>query len=328
MGTAMRATPPPLLTGAAVWSSAPSPAFTRLASTSLMRPAAGGTDGLGYSVNGRARSARSARADRRRLPSASRSSYKMRMRVIIRSIPESFVDALSRDPRRINVAKARRQHAAYVTALQGLTDAVTVLDADEAYPDCMFVEDQAVVHDGHAVMTWAGHPTRRGESPPVRAALAEHGLVIHDMAEPATLDGGDVLRVGKTLYVGRSQRSNAGGLVMLFEVFGPLGFSVVPVDVSGLHLKSVCSSPIDGLVLLAADTVHPGTFDGADVIVLPDAEAHASNAVGIGKTVIIPGNCPIIAAELAARGLTVIEVGTSEVRKADGALTCCSLIFE
>ena len=249
------------------------------------------------------------------------------MRVIVRSIPDSFVNAVSRDPRRINVAKARRQHAAYVAALENLAESVTVLDADEDHPDCVFVEDQAVVHDGHALVTRAGHPSRRGESPPVRQALADQGLVLHDMAEPGTLDGGDVLRVGKTLYVGRSQRSNAEGLVRLFEVFGPLGFSVVPVDVSGLHLKSVCSSPVDGLVLLAPDTVRPDTFDGVEVIVVPEEEAHASNTVGVGSTVLVPGGCTITAAELSNRGLTVIEVGTSEVRKADGALTCCSLIF-
>ena len=189
-------------------------------------------------------------------------------------------------------------------------------------------ESQAVVHDGHALLTQAGHPSRQGESPPVRAALAELGLVIHDMADPGRLDGGDVLRVGRTLYVGRSQRSNAAGLVQLLDVFGPLGFGVVPVDVTGLHLKSVCSSPVDGLVLLAADTIHPATFDGVEVIVLPPSESHAANAVGIGDTVLIAGNSPVITAELKARGLTVVEVGTSEVRKADGALTCCSIIFD
>lgn len=255
------------------------------------------------------------------------------MRVLVRSIPDSFVDAVSPDPRRINIPKARKQHAAYVKGLQTLGGEVTVVDADEAHPDCVFVEDQAIVLTGHALITRAGHASRRGEAGPIRDALATLGLTIHEMAEPATLDGGDVLRVDKTLYVGRSGRTNSGGILALMQCFGPLGFGVVPVDVSVhnaqgyLHLKSMCSSPVDGLVLVAPDTLDPGRFEATHVIVVGDDEAHACNAVGIGRSVLIPGGCPNTAAALKEQGFGVIEVGTSEVRKADGALSCCSLIF-
>jgi len=248
---------------------------------------------------------------------------------IVRSIPDSFVDAVSSDPRPIKVDKARKQHAAYVRALEGMVDRVVHLDADDAHPDCVFVEDQAVVHRGHALITHVGHPSREGEVGPVRTALTALGLQIHVMEAPATLDGGDVLRVGDTLYVGRSARSNGEGIAMLARVFGPLGFGVVPVPVTNaLHLKSVCSSPVGGVVLVAPDTIDPGRFEVPHVIVVPAEEAHACNAVGVGRTAILPGGCHATRAALEELDITIIEVGTSEVRKADGALTCCSILVD
>ncbi len=244
---------------------------------------------------------------------------------ITRAIPESFVDAIRSDPRPINLSKARRQHGAYVKALAQVVDEVVELDADEAHPDCVFVEDTAVVAKGHALIARLGHPTRHGEGAPVRHALQARGLTLHEMDAPATLDGGDVLRVGDTIYVGRSRRTNGEGVAAVARVFGPLGFAVVPMVVDGLHLKSVCSSPVDDVVLVAPDTVSPARFSAKHVIVVPEAEAHGANAVGCGATVIVAGGCPTLRAALEELGLRVIEVGTSEVRKADGALTCCSI---
>jgi len=245
---------------------------------------------------------------------------------ITRAIPDSFVDAIRRDPRPINLAKARRQHQAYVQVLSQLVDEVVELDADERYPDCVFVEDAAVVAEGHALLARSGHPARRGETGPVRRAVEGMGLTLHDVPEPATLDGGDVLRVGDTLYVGRSGRTNGEGVAAVARVFGPLGLSVVPVAVEGLHLKSTCSSPIDTVVLVAPHTVSPERFDAKHVIVVPEDEAHGANAVGHDATVVIAGGCPTLRRALEELGLQVLEVGTSEVRKADGALTCCSII--
>jgi dimethylargininase len=250
------------------------------------------------------------------------------MRAIVRGVPDSFVDALAENPRRIDLRKARRQHQRYVAALTELVDEIAEIPADESHPDCVFVEDQAVVHEGRALIAVAGHPSRRGEAAPVRYALERMGLEIHDMELPATLDGGDVLRVRDTLYVGRSGRTNHGGISRLAAVFGPVGLGVVPVGVDGLHLKSVCSSPVDGLVLVAADTVEPALFDDAEVLVVPAEEAHGANAVGVGRTVLVAGGCHATRRALEERGYTVVEVGTSEVRKADGALTCCSIVFE
>lgn len=245
---------------------------------------------------------------------------------ITRAIPDRFVDAIRTDPRPIHLAKARRQHQAYVRALRQLVDEVIELDADEAYPDCVFVEDTAVVAEGHALLTRMGHPSRRGEGHAVAEVLRTRGMVIHEMAEPATLDGGDVLRVGDTLYVGRSGRTNGEGIAAAARIFGPLGLNVVPLDVDGLHLKSTCSSPVASVVLVAPHTVSPAHFSAQHVIVVPEDEAHGANAVGAGNTVIVAGGCPTTRRALEDLGLRVIEVGTSEVRKAHGALTCCSII--
>jgi len=245
---------------------------------------------------------------------------------ITRAIPDSFVDAIRTDTRPINLAKARRQHHAYLQAMAQVVEEVIEVDGDERHPDCVFVEDTAVVAGGHALIARSGHPARRGEVGPIREVLEARELVMHEMAEPATLDGGDVLRVGDTLYVGRSGRTNGEGAAEVARVFGPLGFAVVPMAVEGLHLKSVCSSPVDDVVLVAPDTVPPARFSAAHVIVVPASEAHGANAVGHGSMVMVAGGCPSIRHALEELGLRVVEVGTSEVRKADGSLTCCSII--
>jgi dimethylargininase len=247
---------------------------------------------------------------------------------IVRGVPESFTNALAKHPRRIDLQKARAQHGRYVAALKGLVDVMVVIDPDEGSPDCPFVEDQVVVAAGRALITRSGHATRRGEAEAVQAALVGRELEVFSMSEPATLDGGDVMRVGSTLFVGRSGRTNGEGIARLAAVFGPVGFAVVPIDIAGLHLKSVCSAPTARLVLVAPDTVDPALFAGhAEVVVVPAEEERAANVVGVGRRVLMPSGCPVTREALRERGLEVVEVGTAEFRKADGALTCLSVVF-
>lgn len=259
----------------------------------------------------------------RRSPEAPRAAAGWLVIAITRGIPSSFRDALAEVPRRIDVTKARRQHARYVQALDDVCERVIVLPPDEAHPDCPFVEDQAVVVGQRAVITRAGHPSRRGEAGAVHQALSELGLECHVMAPHATLDGGDVMLAAGVLYVGRSARTNGEGMGFLART---LGLPVVPVPVGGLHLKSVCSAPDERLVLVAADTVDPAQFAGCSVIVVPPGEARAANAVGVGRTILLVSGCPQTRSELEARGRTVVELGVGELAKADGALTCLSLL--
>jgi len=249
-------------------------------------------------------------------------------RAIVRGLPNSFANALSAvapEPP-ISVALARQQHRAYCDALGELGASLTVLPADEASPDCVFVEDTAVIAGGVALITRPGAPSRQAEPGIVAAALAAH-LEIARMAAPATLDGGDCMRLGTTIYVGRSARTNDAGISRLAQVFATRGLRVVPVELPAgvLHLKCVVSPLGADRVLLAEGSLDPGLFPHP--VIVPAAETYAANAVAIGSRVIVAEGFPRTLEVLSAAGFTPHPVPTSEVRKADGSLTCQSLIW-
>ncbi len=256
----------------------------------------------------------------------------MTTRALVRGLPDSFVTALGQAPGApaIDLALARRQHGAYAAALEALGLDVIALPADEALPDCCFVEDTAVVAAGLALLTRPGAPGRQGEVEAAAAALAPY-LDLHRTAAPACLDGGDVMRVGDTFYVGRSARSDAAGADALRATFGPRGFEVVPVDVAPgqLHLKCHASAPLADLVVVA-DGSWPaavGFAAGVRVITIPASEGYAANVVGHGDTVLVAAGYPVVAERLRAEGLEVIPLDVSQLALADGSLTCLSVLF-
>ena len=249
------------------------------------------------------------------------------IRAITRAVPDSFVHALSAVPRseEIDLARARAQHAAYRAALEECGAVVTDLAADEACPDCVFVEDCAVICDGRALVTRPGAPSRRGEVEPIARLL--HGFMdVVRMAEPAMLDGGDVMVLADAIYVGRSARTNAEGVALLASTFGR---PIVEVELppGELHLKCVCSPLGEDMILLANGTVPAAVFR-ASVIRVPAPEAYAANAVALGRHVLAAAGFPRTHAALEGAGFVVHEVESSEARKADGALTCQSLVFD
>jgi dimethylargininase len=257
------------------------------------------------------------------------------IRALVRRIPESFADALSAAPREdaIDVSLARAQHAVYRAALEASGVAITELPADERLPDCVFVEDTAVIAGppgaagALALITRPGAPSRRGETEAVAAALGQ-SFEVAWMDAPATLDGGDCLRLGRTIYIGRSARTNAEGIARAEAVFAPRGFRVVAVELPPgvLHLKCVCSPLGEARVLLAERTLPARLFD-AEIVWAPAEEQYAANAVGIGDHVVAAAEYPRTLEALTAAGLRVHPVPTSEVRKADGSLTCQSILF-
>jgi dimethylargininase len=229
-------------------------------------------------------------------------------------------------PEPIRVDRAQAQHRAYVETLASLGLDVLVLPADPACPDCCFVEDCAVYADGVALITHPGAPSRRGEVEAVAAALAPHAR-LERLAEPATLDGGDCLRLGKRWFVGRSQRTNAAGIAGLRRVFEPLGFEVIEVPLGPvLHLKCVCSPLGETTMLLAEDTVPPNVFGAVRILTVPADEAHAANCLCVGATVLMPAGFPKTRRLVEAEGFQARELDTTEIRKADGALTCLSIV--
>jgi dimethylargininase len=248
---------------------------------------------------------------------------------LVREVPSSFARALSAVPPDppIDVARARAQHAAYVAALAQLGVGVRRLPADDAWPDACFIEDCAVIAGGVAVITRPGAPSRRGETDAVAAALAKL-LPCATIDEPATLDGGDCLRLGARVYVGRSARSNDDGIAQLAEVLGPRGVTVIPVPMPPgmLHLKTVCSPLDDTRVLLAEGTIPAADLPGAVPVFVPAAETAAANCVAVGDAALVAAGFPAARAAVERAGLRAIEVDTSELRKADGALTCLSIV--
>jgi dimethylargininase len=249
---------------------------------------------------------------------------------IVRGVAGSLATGLSAVPPDppVDVARARAQHASYVTALRAAGRTIEALPADEAFPDCCFVEDPAVVAGGIALLTRPGAPARQGEPAGVHEALARHVDAVETMDAPATLDGGDCCRLGRTLYIGRTARTNAAGAARAAEVFARVGVGVVEVPVSAaLHLKSVCSPIAEDTLLVAEGALDVGFFAGARIITVPAIEAPAANAVVAGEHLLVAAGFPRTREKLEKAGFACAEVDTSELRKLDGALTCLSILI-
>jgi dimethylargininase len=228
----------------------------------------------------------------------------------------------------IDVARADAQHRAYQRTLAALGCRVLTLEAEPSMPDAVFVEDVAIVLDEVAVMTRPGAASRRGEGATVAELLARYRPLRH-LEAPGTLDGGDVLRVGRTLYVGESSRSNADGMRQLQELVDDFGYRVQPVPIRGcLHLKSAVTAPDDDTLLLQPEWIDAASFPGFRIIEVDPGEAHAANVLLIGDGVVMPECFPRTAQRLREAGIDVTTVDVSELQKAEGATTCCSLVFE
>jgi dimethylargininase len=232
---------------------------------------------------------------------------------------------LAREP--IDYPRAVAQHGRYVALLDSLGLGVTRLPAEPELPDAVFVEDTAVVLEEVAVMTNPGAASRRPELASVREALRPWRRLAQIDA-PGTLDGGDVLQVGRTLYVGLSSRSNVAGARQLHELLAPFGYRVETVEVRGcLHLKSAVTTVRDDLLLLNPAWCDADVFAPTASIEVDPTEPSAANVLHLDDCVILDAAYPKTAARLRARGVTVHVVDLSELAKAEGAVTCCSLVF-
>ena len=246
-------------------------------------------------------------------------------RDVARSLGRCELTFRDREP--IDVDRAIEQHQAYCNRLESLGLEVVRLPADEACPDCCFVEDVAIVLDEVAVVTMPGAPSRRPEVPPVKEALLRFRRC-EEMALPATLDGGDVLRLGRRLFVGRTARTNEAGIATLRTAVAPFGHEVVPVAVTGcLHLKSAVTA-LDEETLLAI----PGAFDetpfaGCEFVAVPNEEREAANVLRVRDEVWVPAGFPRTLDLLSARGYRVVPIDVSEFLKAEAGLTCKSILL-
>jgi dimethylargininase len=227
----------------------------------------------------------------------------------------------------IDLELAESQHEGYCEALERLGLAVQRLEGNLDFPDCCFVEDTAVVLDELAVICRPGAESRRGETALIARELASHRELAHIEA-PATLDGGDVLAVGRTLFVGRSRRTNDRGIETLAALLRPRGYRVEAVETTGsLHLKSACTAIDERTLFVTPRWIDTRSFDGFELLATPEQEPGAANVLRIGETLLVAAGFPRAADLLATRVPRLELIDISELRKAEAGLTCSSLIF-
>ena len=253
----------------------------------------------------------------------------MPLTAIIRAVSPSMnscqLTFAERQP--IDIAKAIAQHDLYEACLASLGIAVVSLPALPDQPDAVFVEDPAIVLDEVAIMTRMGVESRRGESASLAGAIARF-RPLRWITAPGTLEGGDVVRIGSTLFVGRSVRSNDAGIAQLARELAPLGYAVQAMEMRGcLHLKSACTYLGRDTVLANRDWADLAPFARARVIDVAPGEPAAADVLAIGGTVIVPASFPETARTLDRAGWHVRAIDVSELQKAEAGVTCMSLIF-
>lgn len=232
---------------------------------------------------------------------------------------------LARTP--IDAGRAAAQHAAYVAELAALGAHIERLPEAPELPDAVFVEDTAVVLDELAIITRPGAESRRAETASVAVALTRYRRLRYIEA-PDTLDGGDVLQIGRSLFVGITPRTSAGGIAQLAAIVAPAGYEVTTVPVTGcLHLKSAVSEITDRTLLINREWVPAEAFAPLRLIAVDSGEPFAANAVRVGDVVIYPAEFPRTRARMETEGIVVHAIPASELAKAEGGVTCCSLRF-
>lgn len=248
------------------------------------------------------------------------------VREVSPSIAHCELTHVERQP--IDYERAVAQHEEYVRALESLGCRAIRLPALAAHPDAVFVEDCAVVVDEVAVITLPGADSRQGEVASIADALRPHRKRAFIEA-PATLDGGDVLRAGRLVRVGRTARTNDDGISQLRAILEPLGYDVGPAELTGcLHLKTAVTPVAPGILLINREWVDASQFPGFDFVDVDPSEPFAGNALLVGDAVILSSAFPRTRARLEARGIRVVTVDATELAKAEGGVTCCSVLVE
>lgn len=232
---------------------------------------------------------------------------------------------LERQP--INLETAVGQHAQYEQALRSLDVEIISLPAEPELPDSVFVEDAALVLDELAILTRPGAKSRRPEVESISRALGPYRDLVTIQA-PGCLDGGDILQAGKMIYVGISTRSNTSAIQQMQMYLKQFGYQVKGIEVTGcLHLKSAVTQVAEHTLLINPAWIDKAEFPGYQVIEVHPTEMYGANAVQVGGTLLYQPCFPETGRRLEAAGLQLKLVDASELGKAEGALTCCSLIF-
>jgi len=249
---------------------------------------------------------------------------------ITRAVSPALADCelsfIARRP--IDVEKAARQHQAYEQLLERLGVRLISLPAEPTMPDSMFVEDPAIVLDELAVVFPLGTEARRREAPSLAKALSRFRK-LEFISLPATIEGGDILRVGRRLFAGLTRRTNADGIRQLARILEPYQYEVIPVPVTGcLHLKSAVTCLGGNKLLANRGWFDPEPLIGFDFVDVDPTEPHAANALAVANTIIFPTSFAKTQAILVSGGFQVAPIDISELQKAESGLTCSSLLFD
>jgi dimethylargininase len=246
-------------------------------------------------------------------------------RPVSASINQCELTHLHREP--IDLERAREQHASYERALEAAGCGIVRLEEAANLPDSVFVEDTAVVFDEVAFVTRPGAETRRPETAPVAELLRRYRSVCQ-IEGPATVDGGDVIVVGRTVFVGQSRRTNDVAVAQMRRGLEPFAYEIHTVPVTGcLHLKSAATAVGEDLLLINPEWVERDAFPNVELLEVHPLEPAAANVLRIGRELICANRFPRTGERLQRKGLVVRGVDLSELAKAEGAVTCCSLIF-
>ncbi len=227
----------------------------------------------------------------------------------------------------IDLDIARAQHHEYVSALAAIGCQLVELPAETDLPDSVFVEDIAFILDEVAVITRPGADSRKPETASIIQALTPHRTLVQVTA-PATVDGGDVLVLGKNIYVGLSTRSNSAAIEQLQKLLGNYGYKIIGAEMTDcLHLKTAVTRVDDKTLLINKNWVSADYFTGYDLIEVDPSEPFAANCLPVNEYIIYPTSFPKTRAKLESRGYKIKSVTVDELAKAEGAVTCCSLII-
>lgn len=242
-----------------------------------------------------------------------------------RSICEGITTANLGTP---DYKSALLQHDQYIEALKQCGVSTTILEAQEEYPDSVFVEDTAICTGKVAIITFPGAPSRQGEEASIEEILEQFYNYIEHITMPGTLDGGDVMMVGDHFYVGISGRTNEAGFRQFKAILESYGYSASKVAMNKfLHLKTGLAYLESNNLLVAGEFISHPEFEKYNRIIVDETEAYAANSIWVNGTVIIPQGYLKTQAAVEASGYKVIEVDVSEYRKLDGGLSCLSLRF-
>ncbi|MDG1899850.1 MAG: hypothetical protein P8I74_08300 [Phycisphaerales bacterium] len=248
---------------------------------------------------------------------------------IVRPVPESIgrceLTHMDRTP--IDLELARSQHADYTKAFARLGCDVIELPSLDEYPDSVFVEDPAIVLDELAIIARSGAESRRGEAASVERVLGAH-RTCHRITAPGCVDGGDALLIGRRLFIGISSRTNEQARAQIRSIIEPHGYQLIPVPLTDcLHLKTAATAISDDTILCNPLWAAPASFDGLRTIEIDPSEPFSGNVVRVHDTLIADSAWNATNGRLRAAGFEVADIHRGELSKAEGSVTCSSIVF-